>query len=109
MEAAAMALFAKMFADACAQSDCRTLGKQESQIALSGLPTDVLLHIWALSDVDGDDQLDLSSMLESEDVSSDPSQLIIYVFIGVVCGLCGTRTCRSPVPTMPTQPATSLG
>ena len=59
----AVAQFCTMFAEACAAQGAGVdrLGKAQAGAVLtsSGLPTQVLLQIWALADVDGDDQLDL--------------------------------------------------
>ena len=59
----AVGQFCTMFAEACAAQGAGVdrLGKAQAGAVLtsSGLPTQVLLQIWALADVDGDDQLDL--------------------------------------------------
>ena len=56
-----------MFAEACAAQGPGTdrLGKSQAGavLAMSGLPTDVLLSIWSLADVNGDDRLDLRGYL----------------------------------------------
>ena len=56
-----------MFAEACAAAGPGTdrLGKSQAGavLAMSGLPTDVLLSIWSLADVNGDDRLDLRGYL----------------------------------------------
>ena len=63
IEPTAVAQFCTMFAEACAAQGAGVdrLGKAQAGAVLtsSGLPTQVLLQIWALADVDGDDQLDL--------------------------------------------------
>ena len=63
VEPANVAQFCTMFAEACAAQGAGVdrLGKAQAGAVLtsSGLPTQVLLQIWALADVDGDDQLDL--------------------------------------------------
>jgi hypothetical protein len=55
--------FCTMFAEACAAQGpgVDRLGKAQAGAVLtsSGLPTQLLLQIWSLADVDGDDQLDL--------------------------------------------------
>ena len=67
INAAAVAQFSQMFADACAAQGPGTdrLGKAEAGavLAMSGLPTEVLLQIWSLADVNGDDRLDLRGYL----------------------------------------------
>ena len=59
--------FSQMFADACASQGPGTdrLGKAEAGpvLAMSGLPTETLLQIWSLADVDGHDRLDLRGYL----------------------------------------------
>ena len=59
--------FSKMFADACTSQGPGTdrLGKAEAGpvLAMSGLPTETLLQIWSLADVDDDDRLDLRGFL----------------------------------------------
>ena len=59
----AVAQFCTMFAEACAAQGAGVdrLGKAQAGAVLtsSGLPTQVLLQIWALADIDGDDQLNL--------------------------------------------------
>ena len=63
IDPANVAQFCTMFAEACAAQGAGVdrLGKAQAGAVLtsSGLPTQVLLQIWALADVDGDDQLDL--------------------------------------------------
>ena len=53
-----------MFAEACAAAGPGTdrLGKSQAGavLAMSGLPTDVLLSIWSLADVNGDELVDLN-------------------------------------------------
>ena len=67
LDAAAVAQFSRLFADACAAAGPGTdrLSKPQAGavLALSGLPTHVLLQIWALADVNGDDRLDLRGYL----------------------------------------------
>ena len=59
----AVGQFCTMFAEACAAQGAGVdrLGKAQAGAVLtsSGLPTQVLLQIWSLADIDGDDQLDL--------------------------------------------------
>ena len=63
MDAAAVAQFKLMFVQACAAVGPGTDRLDKSQagalLSMSGLPTEVLLTIWSLADVDGDDRLDL--------------------------------------------------
>ena len=63
MDAAAVAQFKLMFDQACAAVGPGTDRLDKSQagavLSMSGLPTEVLLTIWSLADVDGDDRLDL--------------------------------------------------
>ena len=63
IEPTAVAQFCTMFAEACAAQGAGVdrLGKAQAGAVLtsSGLPTQVLLQIWALADIDGDDQLNL--------------------------------------------------
>jgi len=63
IEPTAVGQFCTMFAEACAAQGAGVdrLGKAQAGAVLtsSGLPTQVLLQIWALADIDGDDQLDL--------------------------------------------------
>ena len=67
LDAAAVAQFSRIFADACAAAGPGTdrLGKSQAGavLAMSGLPTEVLLSIWSLADVNGDDRLDLRGYL----------------------------------------------
>ena len=67
LDAAAVTRFTKMFADACAAqgSGVDMLGKAEAGavLSMSGLPVPMLLQIWSLADVDGDDRLDLKEYL----------------------------------------------
>ena len=67
IDAVTVSTFSQMFADACAAIGPGThrLGKAEAGavLSMSGLPTDVLLSIWSLADVDGDDRLDLRGYL----------------------------------------------
>jgi hypothetical protein len=59
----AVGQFCTMFAEACAAQGAGVdrLGKAQAGAVLtsSGLPTQVLLQIWSLADIDGDDRLDL--------------------------------------------------
>ena len=63
IDAAAVAQFKLMFVQACAAAGPGTDRLDKSQagavLSMSGLPTEVLLAIWSLADVDGDDRLDL--------------------------------------------------
>ena len=63
VDAAAVAMFTKLFTDACAAQGPSVvrLGKAQAGevLNLSGLPVATLLQIWGLADVDGDDLLDL--------------------------------------------------
>ena len=63
IDAAAVAQFKLMFVQACAAAGPGTDRLNKSQagavLSMSGLPTEVLLSIWSLADVDGDDRLDL--------------------------------------------------
>ena len=67
IEAAAVAQFKLMFDQACAAAGPGTDRLDKSQagavLSMSGLPTEVLLAIWSLADVDGDDRLDLRECL----------------------------------------------
>ena len=61
--AAAVAQFKRMFEQACAAVGPGTDRLEKSQagavLAMSGLPTEALLAIWALADLDRDERLDL--------------------------------------------------
>ena len=67
IEVAAVAQFKLMFDQACAAAGPGTDRLDKSQagagLSMSGLPTEVLLAIWSLADVDGDDRLDLRECL----------------------------------------------
>ena len=67
IDAVTVSTFSQMFADACASQGPGTdrLGKAEAGpvLAMSGLPTETLLQIWSLADVNGDDRLDLRGFL----------------------------------------------
>ena len=71
IDAATASKFRQMFADACAAAgpDTHSLGKQQAGCVLHqqyinhGLPVEVLLQIWALADVRGNDQLDLRGFM----------------------------------------------
>ena len=54
---------ASAFQKACQECGQPTLGKAESQLNTWELSTDVLLHLWAIADTDGDDRLDLREYL----------------------------------------------
>ena len=67
LDAAAIERFSQMFADACtaAGEGVDKLGKAEAGpvLSMSGLPIEILLQIWALADVDGDDMLNAREYL----------------------------------------------
>ena len=67
IDAVTVSTFSQMFANACASQGPGTdrLGKAEAGpvLTMSGLPTETLLQIWSLADVDGDDRLDLRGYL----------------------------------------------
>ena len=54
------AFFQQLCADA---GGVTVLGKASAGLSLSGLPVDTLMAIWALSDLDGDDHLNLTEYL----------------------------------------------
>ena len=67
LDAQAIERFSQMFADACtaAGEGVDKLGQAEAGpvLSMSGLPIEILLQIWALADVDGDDKLDVREYL----------------------------------------------
>ena len=68
-------MYARMFAEACAAAGggVDRLGKAEAGavLSMSGLPIEILLQIWSLADVGGDDQLDWRRLMEGSS-TQDP-------------------------------------
>ena len=129
---ATVSMFSQMFADACAAQGPGTdrLGKAQAGavLAMSGLPTEVLLQIWGLADVDGDDRLDLRGYLlccwlvqrsvqkQLPPPASLPPELLASA-TGAVAPPTELRPAQRPVtelrpteaqPTPPTPPAASV-
>ena len=64
LDAGALAKYTALFEQSCQQAGgVSSLDKASAGLSKSGLPVDVLLRIWALVDLDGDDRLCLSEYL----------------------------------------------
>jgi hypothetical protein len=128
IDAVTVSKFSQMFANACASQGPGTdrLGKAEAGpvLTMSGLPTETLLQIWSLADVDGDDRLDLRGYLlccwlvqrsvqrRLPPPASLPPELLASATAAVAPSTVSTSTKAQPTELttpMPMPPATPVG
>ena len=128
IDAVTVSTFSQMFANACASQGPGTdrLGKAEAGpvLTMSGLPTETLLQIWSLADVDGDDRLDLRGYLlccwlvqrsvqrRLPPPASLPPELLASATAAVAPSTVSTSTKAQPTELtkpMPMPPATPVG
>ena len=89
----AAARWAGAFQKACQECGQPTLGKADSQLNTWALSVDILLHLWSIADVDGDDRLDLRE----------------YLIICRLAQRCSALPTLPPPPTLPPDLLVAVG